>query len=87
MAFISRGSGSLSSERVYVTRTVPLGSLRGLSDFILRADLGGLGRAIAGTSGLVVAAAGYVAARVSLAIDPGRASALRELKTSLTCNL
>jgi GT2 family glycosyltransferase len=87
VAFISQGSGSLSSERVYVTRTVPLGLLRGLSDFILKADLGGLGRAIAETSGLIVAAAGYVAARLSLAIDPGRASALRELKTYLTCEL
>jgi glucosyl-dolichyl phosphate glucuronosyltransferase len=87
VALIAQGSGSLSSERVYVTRTVPLATLRGLSDFILKADLGGLGRAVAGTSGLIVAAAGYLAAGLSLAMDSGRASALRESKTSLTCNL
>jgi hypothetical protein len=86
VAFIAQASGSLSSERVYVTRTVPLGSLRGLSNLILKADLGGLGRAIAGASGLIVAAAGYLVGRLSLAANPGRASALRELKTALPCD-
>ena len=51
VAFIAQASGSLSSERVYITRTVPLAALRALADFMLRGELGGLGKAIAGGRG------------------------------------
>lgn len=49
----------LSTERSYVTRTLPLGVSRGIMDF-LRGDVTGLGRAGAIVAGLSATAAGYL---------------------------
>lgn len=87
VAFIAQAAGSLTSERVYATRTVPLGSLRAILEFASRGDIRRLGRAVAGILGLLVAAAGYVVGRVSLALNPTRASALRELPAAVACKL
>jgi glycosyltransferase involved in cell wall biosynthesis len=59
------GSGDgLSSERAYVTRTLPLGVLRGVAD-LFRGRPAGLGRAGAIIAGVSVTAVGYLAARLS----------------------
>ncbi len=52
----------LAAERAYVTRTLPLGVVKGLAD-CCRGHIGGLGRATAIITGLAVTAAGYLAAR------------------------
>lgn len=57
--FAGAGDG-LSSERTYTLRTLPRGVFRGLSDALLRADVGGLGRAAAIIAGLSVTTAGYL---------------------------
>jgi glucosyl-dolichyl phosphate glucuronosyltransferase len=49
----------LSAERSYVTRTLPLGVIRGITDS-LRGDPTGLGRAGAIVAGLSATAAGYL---------------------------
>lgn len=54
----------LASERQYVARTLPLGVLRGMSDLLLRFDLGGLGRATAIVLGLTATTFGYVKGRL-----------------------
>jgi hypothetical protein len=56
-------SDGLSSERAYVTRTLPLGVLRGIAD-LFRGRPGGLGRAGVIVAGVSVTAAGYLAGRV-----------------------
>ena len=48
----------LSSERAYVTQTLPQGVLRGLRD-LLHGELGGAGRAFAIVVGLLITVAGY----------------------------
>jgi O-antigen biosynthesis protein len=59
-----RGSDTaLSSERTYVTRTLPRGVALGLRQ-ALRGDIGGLGRAGAIVIGLVLAVAGYARGRL-----------------------
>jgi glycosyltransferase involved in cell wall biosynthesis len=55
-------SDGLSNERAYVTRTLPLGVLRGIAD-LFRGRPAGLGRAGAIIAGVSVTAAGYAAAR------------------------
>lgn len=57
-SYVGSGDG-LSDERSYVTRTLPLGVIRGVTDF-LRGDVTGLGRAGAIVAGLSVTAAGYL---------------------------
>jgi GT2 family glycosyltransferase len=58
------GSGDgLSTERSYVTRTLPLGVIAGIAD-LFRGDLGGLGRAGAIVTGLSVTAAAYLKVRL-----------------------
>jgi glycosyltransferase involved in cell wall biosynthesis len=57
-------SDGLSSERAYVTRTLPLGVLRGIAD-VFRGRPGGLGRAGVIVAGVSVTAAGYLAGRVN----------------------
>lgn len=56
-ANVGHGDG-LSAERSYITRTLPLGVLRGIAD-LLRGDVTGLGRAAAIVAGLGVTMAGY----------------------------
>jgi glucosyl-dolichyl phosphate glucuronosyltransferase len=59
------GSGDgLSSERTYVTRTLPLGVIRGVTD-VFRGKPSGLGRAGAIIVGLGVTAAGFAAGKLS----------------------
>jgi glucosyl-dolichyl phosphate glucuronosyltransferase len=72
------GSGDgLSSERAYVTRTLPLGVLRGVAD-VFRGRPGGLGRAGAIIAGVSVTAAGYLAARLNrVTATTGQAPQLR----------
>ena len=56
----SVGSGAgLSAERVYTTRTLPLGVLRGIMD-VCRSDVSGAGRATAIIAGLAMTAIGYL---------------------------
>jgi GT2 family glycosyltransferase len=59
-------AGALSSERTYVSRTLPLGVLAGLRD-AAHGKRGGLGRAGAIVAGLGITGAGYVAHRVASA--------------------
>ena len=64
-ALVSRMAGSelgLSSERSYLTSTVPRGVVRGLGG-LLRGDMGGLVRAGAMIVGVVVTTAGYAVQR------------------------
>jgi hypothetical protein len=72
------GSGDgLSSERAYVTRTLPLGVLRGVAD-AFRGRPAGLGRAGAIIAGVSVTAAGYFAARLNrVTATSGQAPQLR----------
>jgi glucosyl-dolichyl phosphate glucuronosyltransferase len=62
------GSGDgLSAERTYVTRTLPMGVLRGLGD-LFRGRPSGIGRAAAIIAGVSVTAAGYLRGKVSQAV-------------------
>jgi len=54
------GNDALSTERSYVTRTLPRGILRSAVD-VARGDLYGLPRALAIVAGLGITAAGYAA--------------------------
>ncbi len=58
------GRDGLSSERSYVLRTLPSGVVRGLKDFALGLQPGGLGRSAAILSGLVLATVGYCHGRL-----------------------
>jgi hypothetical protein len=61
------GSGDgLASERAYVTRTLPLGVLRGIAD-LFRGRPAGICRAGAIVAGLSMTAAGYIGAKLSAA--------------------
>jgi hypothetical protein len=63
-AVVARHAGradGLSSERRYVTRTLPRGVARGLRDTFLRRDPGGVARAALIVAGLTITSAGYVA--------------------------
>lgn len=60
VARIAGAGDGLSSERAYTFRTLPRGVVRGLADALLRADVGGLGRAVAIIAGLLVTTTGYV---------------------------
>jgi glycosyltransferase involved in cell wall biosynthesis len=57
-------SDGLSAERAYVTRTLPLGVLKGIAD-LFRGRPAGLGRAGAIIAGVSVTAAGYVAGKLN----------------------
>lgn len=61
--FVGAADG-LSSEQAYTFRVLPAGVLRGIGDFLRRADLGGLGRAAAIVAGLGITTVGYVAGRL-----------------------
>jgi glycosyltransferase involved in cell wall biosynthesis len=62
------GSGDgLANERAYVTRTLPLGVLRGIAN-LFRGRPAGLGRAGAIIAGLGMTAAGYIATKLNAAI-------------------
>lgn len=56
---------SLSSERTYTLRTLPLGVLKNLADVLLYGDLHGLSRAGAIMVGLTTTTLGYLKGRVS----------------------
>jgi glycosyltransferase involved in cell wall biosynthesis len=60
-ASVGHGAG-LSAERAYVTRTLPLGVLRGIAGPV-RGDVAGVARAAAIVTGLGATAAGYLAGR------------------------
>ena len=64
-AMVGSGDG-LSSERSYVTRTLPLGILQGMAD-LLRGRPSGFGRAAAIIAGLAATSFGYVTAKLSAA--------------------
>ena len=67
-AWVARrvGSGAaLAEEKAYTWRVLPGGALRALFDGA-RGDLGGLGRAVAITCGLLATAVGFLSARRSL---------------------
>ncbi|PSJ53799.1 family 2 glycosyl transferase [Mesorhizobium soli] len=61
---------ALSSERAYVTITLPLGVLRSLAEAFLRFDLWGLARAGSILAGLSFTTAGYVSARLAQMARP-----------------
>ena len=66
-AVVARHAGrddGLSSERRYVTSTLPRGVARGMSDTVARRDAGGLARAAAIVAGLTITTAGYAAGTV-----------------------
>jgi GT2 family glycosyltransferase len=63
----------LSTERTYVTRTLPLGLLRGIAD-VFRGRPAGLGRAGAIIAGLSATALGYIAAKTSRVTEKSRQS-------------
>ena len=55
---------SLSSERVYMFRTLPKGICLGIIDTFLHRDIGGLARACMITAGLTATIVGYVVGRI-----------------------
>jgi glycosyltransferase involved in cell wall biosynthesis len=61
---------SLSNEKSYVAKTLPLGVLRGLAD-VVKLDISGLGRATAIVAGLVITTAGYARGLIAVATQPG----------------
>lgn len=64
------GAGvGLSAERAQAMRVLPHGVWRGMCDLILRGDINGAARAAMVGAGLGFTVAGFVAGRVSLAID------------------
>jgi len=80
-ALVSRlvGAGDgLATERAYTRRTLPLGVVHGLSDAVCRRDLGGLARAAAISTGLLMTASGYLLGRLirvdAVTLDPATAS-------------
>jgi glycosyltransferase involved in cell wall biosynthesis len=60
LAYQLGAADSLSSERTYVSRTLPTGVLRGLRDALLGRDPNGLRRACAIVAGLTLTTAGYL---------------------------
>lgn len=60
----------LSSERAYVTRTLPVGVLRGLADLVMRFDVSGFGRAWTILAGLAQVSGSYLMARGRRADSP-----------------
>jgi GT2 family glycosyltransferase len=69
-ALVSRLAGqeeALSTERTYVTRTLPRGVLRGLGA-LFRGDVGGLGRAWAIVEGTTLTVLSYTGMRLRLAL-------------------
>jgi GT2 family glycosyltransferase len=66
-AVVTRHAGradGLSSERRYVTSTLPRGVARALRDAVSRRDTGGIARAAAIVAGLTITTAGYAAGTV-----------------------
>ena len=61
---ISGSGASLSSERSYVVRVLPVGVVRGAADAVTRRDLGGVQRSLAIVAGLLVTSAGYASGRL-----------------------
>jgi glycosyltransferase involved in cell wall biosynthesis len=71
------GGDGLSAERTYVTRTLPLGVLRGISD-LFHGRPTGLGRAGAIIAGLCMTTAGYIGAKLNaFTSKPDQVSQLR----------
>jgi glycosyltransferase involved in cell wall biosynthesis len=62
-ASVGRGDG-LSAERAYTTRTLPLGVIRGIGNFLC-GDLSGGGRAAAIVAGLGMTSLGYVRGKLA----------------------
>jgi len=57
---------SLSTEKIYTLHILPKGALKGVSDFLFRLDVGGLGRTIAIIVGLITTTFGYVVGQVKI---------------------
>jgi glucosyl-dolichyl phosphate glucuronosyltransferase len=77
---LQNSSNALSVERQYVLHVLTRGVLHGLADAVFRFDVGGLGRAFAITSGLLITVAGFFlgtirASRASGPIAEGPAAA------------
>ena len=51
---------SLSSEKIYTSKTLPMGVLRGIRDALLCRDPGGLARAVAIIAGFLITTTGYL---------------------------
>ncbi len=67
----TEGAGEeLGTELAYVTRTLPLGVLRGVSDMVTRLDPFGPARAFAIAAGLMFTTAAYLAAKFSRRVNP-----------------
>jgi len=62
-------SDGLSAERIYMTRVLPLGVVRGITD-VFRGDAAGAGRAAAIIAGLSMTATGYVRGKLSHLTHP-----------------
>lgn len=74
-AMIARHVGvkdSLSSERSYTLRTLPLGVIRGLMDGLFHLDIQGLIRAGANVYGLLITTYGYIVGCVSRRLVPNK---------------
>jgi GT2 family glycosyltransferase len=69
IAALLRSGAALSSERSYVTGALLGGFARGLRDFIIKADVHALSKSIAIAFGLSVTSAGYLVAKLMLAMN------------------
>lgn len=61
-------SAGLASEWAYTLKTLPKGISRGFLDFMIRRDLGGLGRMSAIVAGLGVTVFGYIVAKAAVSL-------------------
>ncbi len=71
-ALVARHVGAkdgLSSERAYALRILPLAIGRGLADYVVRRDAGGIGRAAAIIGGLLATTFGYLLGNIRLSIN------------------
>lgn len=75
---------ALSAERRYVAKVLPRAAGRGLSDAVVRHDVGGLQVAGAVGVALSVTAAGYLAGRAELTLTPAFARLQRRGRAPLT---
>jgi GT2 family glycosyltransferase len=67
---LQASSDVLSVERRYVSNVLTRGALRGLADAILRFDAGGLGRAYAIVTGLILTTAGFCVGKMRTRYAP-----------------
>ncbi|GLV59233.1 hypothetical protein KDH_60600 [Dictyobacter sp. S3.2.2.5] len=75
---MTRGNSSLTPERTYVFRTLPLGILRGLADGLLHYDFTGWARAIAIITGLFTVVVAYIISNINYYISHDKKHAIHE---------